>query len=260
LIKAIVTALVLIVGAAVVLWYGNTLNSWVLGGLIGGFGAVLLSIPISLVLFSYFSQHYAQHQQKEVLEHNQIALARRGSYSIVQDQSSYDDEDYLNDQDQEFELDEYMLAEQIYWEDEAPHRISSTRHLPVSSSARLSTVNQDLCLQGQRNSDDADLERQSLWRKESASRPVKFPGSPSYQVGPSYSQYRSEALRAARMEAALQSDHEEASVFPMTRPKRQEQMQQRKSRRLQSSHDVGQSSTNDYAQRPRRIVDSLPRR
>ena len=47
--KAVAVALVLIAGAAVVLWYGNTLNSWVLGGLIGGLAALLLSIPISLI-------------------------------------------------------------------------------------------------------------------------------------------------------------------------------------------------------------------
>ena len=68
MIKAVATALVLIVGAAVILWYGNTLNSWVVGGLVGGFGALLLSIPISLVLFSYLSHHYNKPQQEEVLE------------------------------------------------------------------------------------------------------------------------------------------------------------------------------------------------
>src|SRR5437588_4537751 len=90
--KAVAAALVLIVGAAVVLWYGNTLNSWVLGGLIGGFGALLLSIPISLVLFSWISRHYDNHLQEEVLEDEEITLAQRGSYTIVQDQSVYDDE------------------------------------------------------------------------------------------------------------------------------------------------------------------------
>src|SRR5436309_2581410 len=54
--KAVATALVLIAGAAVVLWYGNTLNSWVLGGLIGGLAALLLSIPISLMVSSSFSE------------------------------------------------------------------------------------------------------------------------------------------------------------------------------------------------------------
>ena len=54
--KAVTAVLVLIAGAAVVLWYGNTLNSWVLGGLMGGLGALLRSIPISLTVFSYLSR------------------------------------------------------------------------------------------------------------------------------------------------------------------------------------------------------------
>src|SRR2546430_17559192 len=56
--RAVATALVLIAGAAVVLWYGNTLNSWVVGGLIGGLAALLLSIPISLSLFSFLSRRH----------------------------------------------------------------------------------------------------------------------------------------------------------------------------------------------------------
>src|SRR3954468_19523378 len=134
--RAVATALVLIAGAAIVLWYGNTLNSWVLGGLIGGFGALLLSIPISLVLFSYFSRHHNQHQLEEVLEHEEISLALHGSYSIVQDQSEY--EEYLDYQDQEFEYDDevdvdrdkYLLAEQNVWEEEQPRRISPVGYLP----------------------------------------------------------------------------------------------------------------------------------
>src|SRR5690242_504616 len=63
--KAVATALVLIAGAAVVLWYGNTLNSWVLGGLIGGFAALLLSIPISLTLFTYLSHRHEERLQAE---------------------------------------------------------------------------------------------------------------------------------------------------------------------------------------------------
>ena len=58
--KAAAMALVLIVGAAVVLWFGNTLNSWVLGGLMGGLAALLLSIPISLTLFSFLSRRHGE--------------------------------------------------------------------------------------------------------------------------------------------------------------------------------------------------------
>src|SRR5207244_8183547 len=74
-------ALVLIVGAAVVLWYGNTLNSWVLGGLIGGLAALLLSIPISLMVFSYFSRRHDEHLREEAQE--EMALAQMYDYPQV---------------------------------------------------------------------------------------------------------------------------------------------------------------------------------
>src|SRR5436190_13887429 len=63
--RAVATALVLIAGAAVVLWYGNTLNSWVVGGLIGGLAALLLSIPISLSLFSFLSRRHDERLRAE---------------------------------------------------------------------------------------------------------------------------------------------------------------------------------------------------
>src|SRR5437588_397610 len=271
--KAIATALVLIVGAAIVLWYGNTLNSWVLGGLIGGFGALLLSIPISLVLFSYFSRHHNQHQLEEVLEHEEISLAQHGSYSIVQDQSEY--EEYLDYQDQECEYgeeeiyddeldvdrNEYILAEQRVWEEEQPRRIPPARHLPSPS---LSAVDQDLPLHVQRDHYGADLERQAVQGRKSGSRPVKSPGS---RRDPSYSRYRSQALRAARVEAALQAECEEESMFPSARATRRLGQMQRSSQAFppqsqdegsRSSRDLARSSTDDYSQRPRRVVESFP--
>ena len=63
--KPVATALVLIPSAALVLWYGNTLNSWVLGGLIGGLAALLLSVPISLMLFSYLSRRHDEYLSME---------------------------------------------------------------------------------------------------------------------------------------------------------------------------------------------------
>src|SRR5579883_626713 len=77
--KAVATALVLIVGAAVVLWYANTLNSWVLGGLIGGLAALLISIPISLTLFSYLS-HRHEDARREEERHSRISLAQSDEY------------------------------------------------------------------------------------------------------------------------------------------------------------------------------------
>lgn len=51
-------ALVLIVASAVVLIFANTLNSWVLGGLIGGLAALLISIPISLLIFTSLARRH----------------------------------------------------------------------------------------------------------------------------------------------------------------------------------------------------------
>lgn len=55
-------ALVLIAGAAVMLIFANTLNAWVLGGLLGGLAALLLSIPISLTLFTLLARRYDARQ------------------------------------------------------------------------------------------------------------------------------------------------------------------------------------------------------
>ena len=76
--RAAAVALVLILGAAVVLWYANTLNSWVLGGLIGGLAALLLSIPISLTLFSYLSRRHEEHLKAEAQE--EMAQAHLEAY------------------------------------------------------------------------------------------------------------------------------------------------------------------------------------
>src|SRR5436190_11045753 len=72
-------ALVVIVGAAVVLWFGNTLNSWVLGGLIGGLAALLISIPISLTLFSYLSRRHEDTHGEEELQ-GRVSLAQAYEY------------------------------------------------------------------------------------------------------------------------------------------------------------------------------------
>lgn len=58
-------ALVLIVGAAMVLAFANTLNSWVLGGLLGGLASMLLSIPIALALFILLTRRQEARSAKE---------------------------------------------------------------------------------------------------------------------------------------------------------------------------------------------------
>ncbi|HZS79521.1 MAG TPA: hypothetical protein VFA41_23100 [Ktedonobacteraceae bacterium] len=65
--RAAALALVLVVASAVVLVFANTLNSWVLGGLIGGLAAILLSIPITLMIFTYLSRRHDEHTQSLVV-------------------------------------------------------------------------------------------------------------------------------------------------------------------------------------------------
>src|SRR5579883_2939059 len=71
-------ALVLVVGAGVVLWFGNTLNSWVLGGLIGGLAALLISIPISVTLFFHLSRRHEE--QQRVRDEEAVVLAQAHGY------------------------------------------------------------------------------------------------------------------------------------------------------------------------------------
>ena len=57
--------LVLMIGATIVPWFGDTLNAWTPGSLLGSQAALLfllLSIPISLSLFVLLAHHQ---QEKE---------------------------------------------------------------------------------------------------------------------------------------------------------------------------------------------------
>jgi hypothetical protein len=257
-------ALVLIIGAAVVLWYGNTLNSWVVGGLIGGFAALLLSIPISLVLFSYFSRHYDTHQQKGVLEHRGLSLVQSGSYSIVLDDNNDEEQEFEYDNDEVYDSediagDEYILVERSVWEERQPRHLPLARHISSSSSARLPAVNQDLLLGMEEGGHaDANPEQRLGQRGKSESRPVKHSSSVGDRKDPSYSRYRSQALRAARAEAALQAECEDDHVFLSTRTMRRLRQKQSKGERWPFSREVAEPPTNNYSQRPQRIVDSLP--
>src|SRR5436305_8380455 len=98
-------ALVVIVGAAVVLWFGNTLNSLVLGGLIGGLAALLISIPISLTLFSYLSRRHDEQLKAEAQE--EMALAQLGNYAYPEESTEiYEAEDAIPSQE-EYDEEEY---------------------------------------------------------------------------------------------------------------------------------------------------------
>jgi hypothetical protein len=151
LMRVAAVALVLIVGAAVVLAFANTLNSWVLGGLLGGLAAILLSIPISLALFTLLARrHDARRQADEPL---------------FEEEPGFADEFY--DEPVVYEAEGYALP----LEDEAladPRLNGRGGRPPVSGYLPLPPVDQGV--------DDCDEEVETLTRRE----PRNYPRQPRY--------------------------------------------------------------------------------
>jgi hypothetical protein len=252
--RAAAVAFVLVVGAAVVLWFGNTLNSWVLGGLIGGLAALLLSIPISLSLFSFLSRRHDERFRAEM--QTQISLGqtyeyprlpagryerRRGEQPALLAYRSRQDDEAIYEQDDYEE--EYQEAEEFTEPADLPssygERALSRRSASLSHSSRLSSP---LSREAPASSASMSLRpRQSpLSPTPAAPRPEEprkqpprltpahlrsaslYPGLPRTQSSLRHSQYLSEALRAARLEAARrqssQLSEEDIEVSPMLPP------------------------------------------
>jgi hypothetical protein len=214
--KAVATALVLIAGAAVVLWYGNTLNSWVLGGLIGGLAALLVSIPISLTVFSYLSRRHDERLRAEAQE--EMALAQ--TYDYPQVPARVTREVYPLDEEA------YQLAieEQQWREQERYRQVQAARNLPAPSSPRSlvrgqTSIEDELPVtqrgaytsggrQFQQKAPPAAKGKDATGRR-TTDRRMYYPGFPGYQPR---SQYHTAALRAARQEAVQQYD--DVEVLP----------------------------------------------
>ncbi len=201
--KAVATALVLIAGAAVVLWYGNMLNSWVVGGLVGGLAALLVSIPLSLVLFSYFARHHDESEQhrddafdEELFEDDvypQLSARRmrsarntyegRGVYQIVEERAS---------------------QRAATWGPRENDRVPSMRQLPAPSSNRSPSV------RGYTTSPRLPVAPRSSSQERGLTSHHPTRQLPEYQalknsqkaVGTERSQLQAQALRAARLEAS----------------------------------------------------------
>ncbi len=263
--RAAAVALVLIVGAAVVLWYGNTLNSWVLGGLIGGLAALLLSIPISLTLFSYLARRHEEQLQAE--EQEEIAAVQEEAY------------DYIQAPSEVYEADAYLLnppVERLAREQRTPNR-----SLPAPSVPRLPGAQQhqsQLSMERQQyrqraNDYPSEPVRQQRpaaveqgrgnpdqMRRPMPAKPVRYPGFPGYQTSTQRSYHQTAALRAARLEAAQQQDGDTDGLpthskrVPAVRPNQSVAKLPRTSRQLQTQ----QQTPNHY--RPKRTVEgtSLP--
>jgi hypothetical protein len=193
-------ALVLVVGAAVVLWFGNTLNSWVLGGLIGGFAALLISIPISVTLFFHLSQRYEGRGRTR--DEETIALAQAHEYGY-----QYEEEEV-----EVYEADSYLLPEEEAWyeeENNPRYRAPAEQYLPVPSQSRLSAqppAVQPPVARRRQGTGQVGSGKLPATHRPSSSGPEYFPGFHGYQGRSFRSQQQTAALRAALDEASQRNE------------------------------------------------------
>jgi hypothetical protein len=251
--KAVAAALLLIVGAAVVLWYGNTLNSWVLGGLIGGLAALLLSIPISLVLFSYLSRRHDERLKAQAEEEAAFALAQNFQDAPPRFRRTYEVEGYIRPAEEEY-----------------PRQIEQPRNLPVPTSSRLPVATQHPTNRAPAKSPAKKapaVQARGANGRRTTGR-MTYPGFPGYEPGSFHTQHRVPAMRAAQREAARQSqyDYDDVEVLPTHISKRLPpapldedyggQDWQPVTRR--ASRELPQRTDNLPRPRSRRTVDATP--
>ncbi|HET9921533.1 MAG TPA: hypothetical protein VFQ30_16945 [Ktedonobacteraceae bacterium] len=184
-------ALVLVVGAAVVLWFGNTLNSWVVGGLIGGLAALLISIPISLTLFFHLSQ---RHEEK-LRAQEELSFAQE--YPVYQDQVV-----------DAYETSGYQLPEAQQWyEDESRYgyQVPVERRLPAPAPQRSPASTARPPAAHRQPTGQMTTGRTPAVRRQPQSEQEYYPGFPGYQERSYRSKHQTAALRAAIDEASQQN-------------------------------------------------------
>lgn len=253
--RAAAVALVLIVGAAVLLIFANTLNSWVLGGLIGGLAALLISIPISLFLFTILARHHDEELQalQEELEEMAVAELEERAYAEV------------------YETDAYVLTdEEEYYDEPRSRRSPGARSLPAAGQSQASASTHGMYNQRSENHPQG-------YRRPSQVLPqARGKGTPTrqltpdrrpvkrsvYEVNAMRAKYQTAALRAARREAELQFDDVEVVPTNSTPPyKRASRPLPEQSTRFQQARPTRQLPPQQQTANPnrsRRVSDAAP--
>ena len=215
--KAALTALVLIVGAAVVLWFGNTLNSWIVGGLIGGLAALLISIPISLLIFSHLSRRHDEHLR--AIAQEEMTLAQEHAYRARSSMPSHIQM-----------IDAYPpMLESAVDERTMTSRRPSMRAMPDESEydlreQRAASTKLPVARRGTYLPEVVPQPKAAPATKKRTTSRMNYPGFPGYQPGSSFSQLQAAALRTARLEAAQQYD--EIDFMPTNTARRRAAMPQ----------------------------------
>ena len=196
--RAAAAVLVLIVGAVVILVFANTLNSWVLGGLIGGLAALLISIPVSLFLFTIFARRHDQELQTLQQELEEMAYA------------DLDENEYA----EVYETDVYILPDEEEFSKEPGRRRSPDMHaLPAAGQSQASTQRSGNYAQGYRRPAQAlpqALRKGTPTRQLSPAR--RHLKRSAHEVNATRAKFQTAALQEARREAAQQFD--DVEVIP----------------------------------------------
>ncbi|WP_149400869.1 hypothetical protein [Dictyobacter arantiisoli] len=275
MLKAVATALVLIAGAAVVLWYANTLNSWVVGGLIGGLAALLISIPISLIIFTYLARrHDERTAQDDEADSYERSLRPRYVYREVPERMAQNvyveaERDYEPAHrgvwgEEYEECDEYDIYEAAYDENEFrdfPEPIyKQIPRLPAARQQSLSRApsTRRNAMNNEPFSETEARSRRKTTRRLNQHQPI-FPG---YQPEMTRGQFQSQALRIAREEAYRRIENAEdipSSALPPSQ-KSQERDYPPTTHEYRHTYRERQDATAfpRNARQGRRIVDANP--
>lgn len=240
--KVAALALVLIVASAVVLIFANTLNSWVLGGLIGGLAALLISIPISLIIFSALARRQDERLYAQMLSQQQeeedLAYYQEEQQEYYDDEESYDEYDeygrvyeaeayYLPDDEDEYEVPRGRRQPEIRSLPAAGQSYASSSARAAAKQRALNNTQNTASFQPSRRPTRElpfDRERDERSRESSTSRQNQQTGHQRtartpYTTRSLRSQQQAAARRAAQQEAAQgTSGSAQLSTGPVGRP------------------------------------------
>jgi hypothetical protein len=196
--RAAAAAIVFILGAAVILVLANSLNSWVLGGLIGGLAALLISIPISVMLFTILSR---RHDLKLQTLHQE--LGEMGYVDL--DENGYEEV---------YETDAYVVSDEEYYNQTVNRRMADVHALPAAGQSHAS-ANKEFNERTGRATQSSRRPSQALPQGRGKGTPTRELSSKRreakrsmHEVNALRSRFQTAALHAARREAQQFDDVE----------------------------------------------------
>jgi len=218
-------ALVLIVASAVVLIFANTLNSWVLGGLIGGLAALLISIPISLIIFATLARRQDERLYAQMLlqQEEDLAYDEEGYQREYEERVDYDEVDeygrvyeaeayYLPDEEEEYELPRGRRQPEIRSLPAAGQSFASS---PAHSTAKLRAANTPQNAQSsqmlRRPTRELAYERERGERTQSSTSSRQRQGQQTGHQRTERTPYTTRSLRSQQQAAARRVAQQEAA-------------------------------------------------